>query len=407
VAAYVAVFGVAAAVTFLLGFPVRRLARRVGAVAYPDPERVHRRPTPLLGGVAMLGGVLVALAVARLGPFAHGLGASSEVLGVALGAIVIAAVGLADDVRDMSAPAKVAGQVMAAIALYAFGVTMYQFRIPRVGFVVLSPEFLPLVGAIWVVGIANAVNLIDGLDGLAAGIVAIGSGALCIYALRLIHLGLLPPDPLGPVVAAVTCGVCVGFLPHNFHPARMFMGDMGAMLLGLLMAAATMVVGGRAPDYSGETYFFFAPLAIPFFILGVPLLDTVLAIVRRTARRTGVTVRDLEHLHHRLMRLGHGHRRAVLILWAWTAVLSAFVLYPTFDPRGNVVVPFGGAFLVVGLYTVFRPGRHRRLGTAETAGEGDAPSAPSSVASPAGGVGETTGPAVASGFARGGDDLRA
>lgn len=405
-AGYVAVFGVAAAVTFLLGFPVRRLARRVGAVAYPDAERVHRRPTPLLGGVAMLGGVLAALAVARLGPFARGLGASSEVLGVALGAVLIAAVGLVDDVRDMSAPAKVAGQVMAAMALYALGVTMYQFRIPRVGFVVLSPEFLPLVGALWVVGIANAVNLIDGLDGLAAGIVAIGSAALCVYALRLIHLGILPPDPLGPVVAAVTCGVCVGFLPHNFHPARIFMGDMGAMLLGLLMAAATMVVGGRAPDYSGETYFFFAPLAIPFFILGVPILDTVLAIVRRTARRTGVAVRDLEHLHHRLMRLGHGHRRAVLILWAWTAVLSAFVLYPTFDPRGNVVVPFGAAFLVVGLYTVFRPGRHRRVGPAGPAPESEAPPGRPAEVPPGGGTVEATG-AAASGFARGGDDLRA
>lgn len=362
---YGLVFGVAAAVTFLLGFPVRRLATRYGAMAPPGAHHVHARPTPTIGGAAMFGGLVVALAVAwrlhGLGPIFHD---SSEPLGVALGALVIYGVGLLDDLRDISAPAKVAGQVLAAMVLVFLGVTMYYFKIPFVpGPIALSPSVLPLVTALWVVGMANAVNLIDGLDGLAAGIVGIGSAALCIYALQIQHsFGALPAGSLGPLVAAITCGLCVGFLPHNFHPARTFMGDGGALLLGLLMAAATMLVGGRtvtstgaARDLTGLTYFGFAPLFIPFFILGVPILDTLFAIVRRTVRRASFAERDLGHLHHRLVRLGHGHRRAVLILWAWTAVLSAFVLLPAFDQQANALVPFGAAFLGVALYTVFRP----------------------------------------------------
>ena len=250
------------------------------------------------------------------------------------------------------------------MVLVFLGVTMYYFKIPFVSTIfVLSPSILPLVTAIWVVAMANAVNLIDGLDGLAAGIIAIAAGTLCIYGLRLEVLGNLSADNLGPVIAAITCGVCVGFLPHNFHPARVFMGDGGALFLGLLMAAATMVIGGRtsangaaATDVTGLTFFRFAPFFIPFFILGVPILDVAFAIVRRTVRGTSFAERDLGHLHHRLVRLGHGHRRAVLILWAWTAVLSIFVLLVTFGLHYSAFVPFGALFLVAVLYTVFLPG---------------------------------------------------
>ena len=154
--------------------------------------------------------------------------------------------------------------------------------------------------------------------------------------------------------------MCVGFLPHNFHPARIFMGDCGALLLGLLMAASTIVVGGRASEpFSGQTYFFFAPLFIPLFILGVPILDTAFAIVRRATRRAGVATADKDHLHHRLMRLGHGHRRSVLILWTWTAILSGFVLYPTFAKEGDAIVPFGVAALGLALYMLLHPGVRR------------------------------------------------
>jgi UDP-GlcNAc:undecaprenyl-phosphate GlcNAc-1-phosphate transferase len=171
---------------------------------------------------------------------------------------------------------------------------------------------------------------------------------------------VLSTNNLGPLIAILACGVCVGFLPHNFHRAKVFMGDAGAMFLGLLMAGSTMVVGGRTPDVSGETYFFFAPLFIPFFILGVPILDTAFAIVRRMARGSGVSTPDKDHLHHRLIRLGHGHRRSVLILWAWTAILSGFVLYPLFTRHGNAVIPFAAAGLGVALYTLFHPGVRQR-----------------------------------------------
>jgi UDP-GlcNAc:undecaprenyl-phosphate/decaprenyl-phosphate GlcNAc-1-phosphate transferase len=355
--AYVVVGGVAAICTWVAVFPVKRLATRVGFVAQPDERRIHERPTPYGGGAAMFVAFLVAIMVASVVPWFHlSFQGSSEPLGVVLAAAVIFGVGLIDDARDMSAPAKVAGQVLAASILVFLGVTMFQFKIPFSGFWLLSPDNIPLLTALWVIVITNAVNLIDGLDGLAAGIVAIGSGALAVYGFRLVETGVLPADNIGPLIAAITCGVCIGFLPHNFNPARIFMGDAGALFLGLLMAAATMVIGGRTAEVSGQTYFFFAPLLIPLFILGVPIADMAFAVLRRTARRQGPLTPDKDHVHHRLLRLGHGQRRTVVILWAWTAVLSAFVLYPLFAPSGNAVIPFGLIVLGLFLYTLFHPG---------------------------------------------------
>jgi UDP-GlcNAc:undecaprenyl-phosphate GlcNAc-1-phosphate transferase len=356
------VFAVAAAVTFISTPLVRRLAVRVGAVVGPDERRVHKVPTPTLGGGAMFIAFLVAMAVAaQLDSFARVFHGSSEPLAVAISAAVIFAVGLLDDVREVSAPAKVAGMVLAGGVLSLLGVTMFFFRIPFSDrdFVSLSPDLAPLIGIIWLAGMANAINLIDGLDGLATGIVAIAAGAFFVYTTRL-PSGILPEDSIGPLIAAITCGVCVGFLPHNFHPAKIFMGDGGALLLGLLMASSTMVVGGRIDDqFSGQTYFFFAPLVIPLVILGLPILDTLFAIARRAKRHARITEADKEHLHHRLMRMGHGQRRSVLILWAWTAVLSGIVLYPTFTSRGNALVPTAVALMSVALYTVLRPGTGR------------------------------------------------
>src|SRR5205814_6048874 len=148
---------------------------------------------------------------------------------------------------------------------------------------------------------------------------------------------------------------------------KIIMGDAGAMLLGLLMASSTLVVVGQTDaEFTGKTFFFFAPIFIPFFILGVPMLDTVFAILRRAGRRRGgVTHADREHLHYRLERMGHGHRRAVVILWVWTLLLSAFALAPLFEPRGNIVVPFAVGGLGVGLYTLFHPGIRRGDGQGE------------------------------------------
>ncbi|MGI8809026.1 MAG: MraY family glycosyltransferase [Acidimicrobiales bacterium] len=369
---YGVVFAVAAAVTFALTPGVWRLSIRWGAVVKPDERRIHESPTPTLGGIAMLVALLVALGVARFLPGFGPMFESSELFGVAIAAIVILAVGMLDDLREVSAPAKVAGQVFAASILGLAGVVMFYFRVPFSDFYVLSPDLGFLVTVLWVVGMANAVNLIDGLDGLAAGVIAIAAGAFFVYSYRLSDVGLLAPDNMAPLVVAITCGLCVGFLPHNFHPAKVFMGDSGSLLLGLLMAATTISVGGRTGDqFSGQTYFFFAPLVIPFVILGVPFLDTALAIVRRARRRSSLSQADKEHLHHRLMRQGHGQTRSVIILWAWTAILSGVVLLPTFTNQGNAVVPFAVAGLAVLLYTLFHPGVRQTARQLEEEAEDD------------------------------------
>jgi len=369
---YGVVFAVAAAVTFALTPAVWRLSTRWGAVVKPDERRIHESPTPTLGGIAMLIALLAAMGVARILPGFGPVFESSEPFGLAFAAIVILAIGMLDDLREVSAPAKVAGQVFAASILGLAGVVMFYFRVPFADFYVLSPDLGFLVTVVWVVAMANAVNLIDGLDGLAAGVVAIAAGAFFVYSYRLSDVGLLSPDNMAPLIVAITCGLCVGFLPHNFHPAKVFMGDSGSLLLGLLMAATTISVGGRTADqFSGQTYFFFAPLVIPFVILGVPFVDTALAIIRRARRRSSLSQADKEHLHHRLMRQGHGQRRSVLILWAWTAILSGVVLVPTYTNQGNAVVPFAVAGLAVLLYTLFHPGVRQTARQLEEEVDGD------------------------------------
>ncbi len=357
---YVVIAVVASLATAGAVWPIRSIAIKVGYVDQPDERKMHDRATPYGGGAAMFIGTCLAFCIADFIPALHPLfQGSAEAQGVLIAAAAIFVVGLVDDFRDMSAPAKIGGQVLAASILYFAGVTMYQIKVPLAGFVVLSPGVIPLITALWVVALSNAINLIDGLDGLAAGLVAIGAGVLCIYGFRLEQLGLLPGQNIGPLVAAIACGICLGYLPFNFHPAKIFMGDAGALLLGLLMSASTMVIGGRTPPASGVTFFFFAPLFIPFFILGVPLLDAGFAFIRRTAKGQGFHAPDKDHIHHRLLRLGHGPRRTVVILWLWTAVLSGFALFPLFAPRSNPLIPFGILAACVGLYTWFHPGLKR------------------------------------------------
>jgi UDP-GlcNAc:undecaprenyl-phosphate/decaprenyl-phosphate GlcNAc-1-phosphate transferase len=354
----VVVFVVAAVCTWLGTFVVRMLAIRFSIIVLPDERRVHEKPTPTLGGAAMFLGLLTAMAVAsQLPGFRPVFQGSSEPMGVVLAAAVIFAVGMVDDLRDMSAPAKMSGQVLSGTVLYLFGIGMLFFRVPFVGTtLVLSSQWAPVLTVLWVIGMANAVNFVDGLDGLAAGIVGIAGLGFFLYSHKLFTLGLLTPDNSGALVAVIVVGLCVGFLPHNFHPAKIFMGDAGAMLLGLLIASSTMsVVGQTDSTYSGRTYFFFAPILIPFFILGIPMLDTAFAVIRRAGRRASPATADKNHLHHRLMRLGHGQTRSVLILWTWTALLSAFVLYPALTDHNLSYFPLGVAVLGVALYTAFRP----------------------------------------------------
>ena len=378
--------GAIAALTTAAATPVvRALAIHAGRVTLPDARRVHTKATPSVGGVAMYVGFLVSFGIAsQMKRFARVFN-TSESLGVVAAATIIVIVGLLDDlhksnprVKDpegISAPAKVAGLVLAGAVLALAGASMYYFRVP--GFLgrrilVISGDLRPLVIIVWLLGMANAINLIDGLDGLAAGIVAISSGAFFLYSRNLDNSHLIAPS-LGPVIAVIVLGMCLGFLPYNVHPARIFMGDCGALLLGGLMAVCTALVGGRVSPNEGtpvegtqgQTYFLFAPLLIPLVILGVPIFDVAFAIVRRTSKRQGITGADKGHLHHRLLRLGHGHRRSVFILWLWTAILSGVVLTPLYFKRANGVVIFAVLALGLALYTILHPEVRRRNENAE------------------------------------------
>ena len=360
-AGYLFIGAVAAIVTFIATPLTVRLALRRGWVVAPDERRVHQVPTPHVGGIAMFLGFVVALALAwRMGRFSPIFDNNSEPMGVLLAALVIFATGLVDDVREISSPAKVTGTVIAGLFLVWFGATMFYFRVPFVDVFVLSDDWVPLITILWLIGMSQAINLIDGLDGLAAGIVAIAAASFFLYSRRLDTLGVLAQPNIGPLIAIIALGVCLGFLPHNFNNAKIFMGDSGALFLGLLMAVSTSVVGGRADPNSqaylpGQTYFFLAPLFIPLFILGVPILDMIFAIVRRTVGRQGLATADKGHLHHRLVNLGHGQRRSVLILWLWTALLSGFVLYPIFTDARTALIPIGTMAIALSLYTVLHP----------------------------------------------------
>jgi len=245
-------------------------------------------------------GFLAALVTAsQLHQFHEMFDSSSEPAGLLLGAGAMFLVGAFDDLRDVSPPAKVAGQVLSGSLLSLLGVTMLYFRVPfaSYNYIVLSPNLAAFVTVLTVVFLANAMNLIDGLDGLAAGIVIIAGAAFFLYSDRLFKAGLIDGSNIAPLVAVIAVSICAGFLPHNFNPARIFMGDAGAMFLGLLLAVMTITVGGRTADqFSGQTYFFFAPLVIPIVILAVPLALGALALLLFTYFHPGVRTRRGEEL---------------------------------------------------------------------------------------------------------------
>ena len=361
---YIIVGACAALVSFVCTYLVRQVANARGLVVQPGPRKVHTRPTPQLGGIAMFAGFVVALGLAwqmdRFSPIFTG---NSEPLGVLLAGLIILLTGVRDDVNEVSPPARILATVAAGMVLVQFGVTMFYFRIPFFGVVQLSSDWTPIVTVVWLLGMTQAINLIDGLDGLAGGIVAIGSMSFFVYSWHLSSLGLISQPNIGPLISVITLGICIGFLPFNANRASIFMGDGGAYFLGFLLAVSSSVVGGRSDPgtqgFSGQTYFFLAPLVIPLIILGVPIFDTAFAILRRVTKRQSFSIADKGHLHHRLINLGHGPRRAVAILWLWTALLSGFVLYPVFYPRANNFAPFGLVAIILFLYTVLHPDLHR------------------------------------------------
>jgi UDP-GlcNAc:undecaprenyl-phosphate GlcNAc-1-phosphate transferase len=367
--AYVIVGIVATAVTALTTPVVRAVARQRHWLAMPNERTVHSVPTPNIGGVAMYIGVIVSLVVAwQMDQFSFVFNDNSEPLGVFIAATLILVVGTWDDLKNLSAPARVVGIIATALVMVYFGITMFYFRVPFLDVFQLGNDWIPMFTVLWLLVMTQSVNLIDGLDGLAAGIVAIASFSFFIYSFYLSNEGKLVEPNIGPLIAIITVGVCVGFLPFNFNRASIFMGDGGSYLLGLLMAISTTVVGGRtdpSQSASSQTYFFLAPLFIPLIILGVPIFDVVFAILRRVRKRQGFATADKGHLHHRLINLGHGPRRAVAILWLWTTLLSGFVLYPVFYPSASTLAPFGLIAIVLFLYTVLHPDLKRPVPTAK------------------------------------------
>src|ERR1700756_3930485 len=285
------------------------MARRLGIVDAPGGRRVNQLPVPRLGGLALFLGILVpSLAFLPLG---------HQTRGLLLGAAVALTVGMIDDFRGLPWYGKLGGQVAAAAVLTGFGVWVDRFTFPFLGIHTLpSWVGIPLT-ILWIVAIMNMVNFLDGLDGLAAGVSGIAGLTFCVIALSLGKVD-------AAVLSAIVFGACVGFLRHNFYPARIFMGDSGALLLGYVLAAVS--VQGLLKTAATVALFF------PLLVLAVPIVDTTFVVARRLKNRERVFEADQAHLHHRFLRRGFSQRRAALTIWAWCISLAAAAFATRFVP---------------------------------------------------------------------------
>jgi UDP-GlcNAc:undecaprenyl-phosphate GlcNAc-1-phosphate transferase len=351
---YLLVLCVAAGVTYLLTPVARRFAVLVGAMAQPRDRDVHAVPTPRLGGMAIYAGVCAAFWLASSLPALSRVFRYSDVEAVVLGGGVIVLLGMADDRWGIDALTKLAGQVLAAGVMVLSGLELLTLTLPGVGAVSLGPEGVPLTIVLALLTV-NAINFIDGLDGLAAGVGAIAALAFFAFSYSLasgsITSGVAQDRITSPaLIAVVLAGACLGFLPHNFNPARIFMGDSGSMLIGLLLAAAVTSLTGQVsyanlPPSAGLPVLL--PLLLPFAVLAVPFVDLLLAVVRRTRAGRSPFAPDKAHLHHRLLEIGHSHTRAVLIMYCWTALLAfAFVAVSLWGGPLQVVAVIGAATAV-------------------------------------------------------------
>jgi UDP-GlcNAc:undecaprenyl-phosphate/decaprenyl-phosphate GlcNAc-1-phosphate transferase len=354
---------VAAGATYLLVALSGSLARRVGAVPPTRDRDVHRNPVPRLGGLAMLGGLLAAMLVASFLPrMSQVFEESSDGRALITAALVICLVGVADDIWGLSAITKFAGQLLAAGLLVVQGVQLIWLPLPTGGTLSLDPAQGALLTIFLVVATANAVNFIDGLDGLAAGVVGIGAAAVFAYVYVLTISGDLVRLTMPALVTAIICGICLGFLPHNVHPARIFMGDSGALLLGLLLASGTITLTGRFPAQAQmESTFLLAllPLLVPVAVIALPFADVALAVFRRTGEGRSPFAPDKQHLHHRLLEIGHSHRRAVFVMWIWAALIGFGVVIVGLYNGVTTYIGLALALLMAVMLTTGRP--HRLL----------------------------------------------
>ena len=363
----------AAAVTYLLTSLVRIVAIRVGAVAVPRVRDVHTIPTPRLGGVGMFIGVLAAIVLAaNLPALNRGFAYTNDMGAVVTAGAVIVIVGIIDDRWGLDALTKFVGQLTAAGVMVVMGVSWLQVPVPfgNIGTIVLDPFQSGLLTVVITVATINAVNFIDGLDGLAAGLGLISASAICMFSLGLLRdqggdVSYYPPA----LISVVLAGACLGFLPHNFSPARIFMGDSGAMLIGLMLAAASTSASGRiAVNAYGpaDVFTLLSPLILVAAVVFIPMLDMLMAVVRRTRAGVGFYTPDKLHLHHRLLELGHSQRRVALIIYLWVGILAFSVAASTIFPM-RVVLPAFAAGLVVAMLATMAPRLQRRIASLRTA----------------------------------------
>ncbi len=311
---------IAFAIVVLLTPAVGGMARLLGVVDRPGERRLNKRPIPRLGGLAIFLGILV--------PSLAFLSLDGEMRGIVLGAAVACVVGAVDDFRGLDPLPKLAGQIAAASIPLAFGVWIDHFTFPFIGVVDLSPWVGMPLTVVWIVAVMNMVNFLDGMDGLAAGVCAIAGLTFAILALSLGKVD-------AALLSAVVAGACIGFLRHNFFPARIFMGDSGALVLGFTLA--TVSISGLLKTASTVVLF------LPLLVLAVPIIDTSFVVAKRVKYRQPISSPDRSHLHHRFMNIGFSQRRAAVTMWAWTACLGAAALATRFIPfrEGGRVAPRG------------------------------------------------------------------
>ena len=330
---YVLALLLAAATTYLLTPLVRRGAIATNAMHAARARDVHVQPTPLLGGLAMYAGLTAGLLVAnQLSYLRAAFPTSRTVPGLLLAGGLLVVTGIIDDRWGVGAISKLAAQVAAGAILVWSGIELSWVPEPSGGVFVLPPQLGLTLTILIVVITVNAVNFIDGLDGLAAGIVAIAASAFLVYSYTLARVVGIHSQSVPTLVAALVAGMCLGFLPYNFYPARIFMGDTGAMLIGLLLAyvplSSTALLDPNVLLHYSHTVNRFPtvlPLLLPVAIFIIPYADLLLAVVRRTRAGMSPFAADKKHLHHRLLSVGHSHRQSVLIMYLWAALFTASV----------------------------------------------------------------------------------
>lgn len=316
----------ALAVAFLISFSatptVIALAHKIKAIDIPkDERRVHKKPIPLIGGLAIFYGFVISVLCFAV--------IDRQVMGLLLGSVIIVTVGVIDDMRDLSAKLKLLFQIIAAAIVIYFGVEIEYVANPFAKW--FGPQYINLglwsipITMIWIIGVTNAVNLIDGLDGLACGVSTIASVAL-------LSMTLLSQNLNAAIITAALAGAGFGFLPYNFNPAKIFMGDTGSTFLGFVLACIS--IQGIMKMYA------IISIAVPVLILGLPIFDTLFAIMRRIAKKKPIMAPDRGHLHHRLLDMGFSQRQTVTILYTLTSILclTAVVMSLKDAMRGLILI---------------------------------------------------------------------